>query len=208
MKRKKESFKEPEDRVPFYLPYIYMKECFNYLRRYGKIPKRQINMVLIDDGDYKTDYFLGEFLEECNYLTIITNRVEYFESLQERAFQELGLLIDLLLPWEEKNLQGNLVWDFTEKIQKSDCYPEGSICFTPHKKGWKIKDLLESVKDITVISLNCVEMGMHCISPSQAETMLVPYGVCFRKGRCEKLKSLCKKKQMTLKLKAETLGKP
>ena len=112
--------RESEHRLPFYIPYIYMKDCFEYLRRYAKIQKSKICMIIIDDGDYRTEYFLNEFLETLNYLTIITNRREYFERLQETAFQEMGLLIDLVLPWEEKKLQGNLVWDFTESIQKAD----------------------------------------------------------------------------------------
>ncbi len=200
--------RESEHRVPFYLPYIYMKECLAYLRRYAKIPKKQIAMVLIDAGDYRIDYFLGEFLEEFNYLTIVTNRKEYFEGLQERAFQELGLLIDLVLPWEEKNLQGNMVWDFTEEIQKYDCYPTGSICFVPHKKEWKVKDLLECVSGITVISLKYIGTADESILPALAESLLVPWGVTFRKSRCEELKRWCKTKNLKLKLKAETLEKP
>ena len=39
--------RESEKRVPFYLPYIYMKEIFDSLRRYAQIPKKQIGMVLI-----------------------------------------------------------------------------------------------------------------------------------------------------------------
>lgn len=200
--------RESEHRFPFYLPYIYMKECFAYLRRYAKIPKKQISMVLIDDGDYRIDYFLSEFLKEFNYLTIVTNRKEYFEGLQERAFQEMGLLIDLVSTWEEKNLQGNIVWDFTEAIQKSDCYPKESICFVPHKKEWKRKDLLESVPGITVVSLQCMETADDCILPALAESLLVPWGVTFRKSRCEELKRWCKMKNLKLKLRAETLEKP
>lgn len=200
--------RESEYRVPFYLPYIYMKECLAYLRRYTKIPKKQMNIVLIDDGDYRTDYFLNEFLEEFNYLTIVTDRKEYFEGLQERAFQELGLLIDLMIPWEEKNLRGNIVWDFTEAIQKSDCYPDRSICFVPHKKEWKIKDLLQNGQEIIAVSLKCVEISNESISPALAESLLVPWGVTFRKSRCEDLNRWCKMKNLKLKLKAETLEKP
>ena len=200
--------RESGNRIPFYLPYIYMRECMAYLRRYAKIPKKQICMVLIDDGDYKIDNFLSEFLEEFNYLTIITNRKEYFENLQERAFQELGLLIDLVLPWEEKNLQGNIVWDFTDTIQKDDCYPKGSICFLPHKKEWKVKDLLESVPNITTVSLKCIEAAGACITPTLAESLLIPWGMRFRKSRSEEVKRGCKMKNLKLKLKAETLEKP
>ncbi len=197
--------RESENRIPFYIPYIYMKECFEYLRRYAKIPKNKICMIIIDDGDYRTEYFLSEFLENLNYLTIITDRPEYFERLQETAFQELGLLIDLVLPWEEKNLQGNLVWDFTETIQKSDCYPRGSTCFVPHKKKWKVKDLLQSTTEVSAVSLKSMEYKGQEIVPELAECFLVPWGVTFRKVRCEDLKYWCKMKNLKLKLKAETL---
>ena len=148
--------RESESRIPFYLPYLFMREHFDYLRRYGEIPRKQIRMVLIDDMDERTDYFLYEFLEELNYLTIITERKEYFERLQEKVFQELGLLVDLVSPWEEKNLHGNMVWDFTEKLQPADCYPVGSICFMPHKKEWKLKEQLTCCKCLTIVSIKNV----------------------------------------------------
>lgn len=200
--------KESESRIPFYLPYIYMKENFGYLRRYGKIPRKQINMVLIDGDDGRIDYFLYEFLEELNYLTIITDRKKYFEGLQERAFQELGLLIDLVLPWEEKNLRGNLVWDFSDKLQKSDCYPAGSICFMPHKKEWKIRELLGSCPEIIVVSVTKVIIGENCVLPSMAESLLVPAKFPFRKSRCDALRQWCRAQKWQMKMTAQSGEKP
>ncbi len=200
--------RESEGRVPFYVPYIYMEECFRYLRKYGQLSKGQIGMVLIDDGDYRIDYFLNCFLEDFNYLTIVTQRQEYFENLQERAFQELGLLVELVYPWEEKILSGNLVWDFTEHMQKADCYPKESICFVPHKKGWKIKDLLEEGKDLTAVSVEGIGTGSGIVSAAFAESLLVPVGVSFRKTRCEELRMWCKMRKWTVKLRAQTLEKP
>ena len=46
------------------------------------------------------------------------------------------------------------------------------------------------------------------MEPELAESFLVPWGVVFRKSRCEDLKQWCKMKNLKLKLKAETLGKP
>lgn len=195
-------------RVPFYLPYIYMKEIFRYLCRYAKIPKKQVSMVLIDDADARTDYFLYEFLEELNYLTIVTDRTKYYEGLQERAFQELGLLIDLVQPWEEKHLRGNLVWDFSDKLQKVDCYPEDCICFLPHKKEWKIKELLKECPTMTAVSLKEIEIGSLSLQPSMAECLLVPGGFPFRKSRCEELKSWCHRKRWLVKMSVRTLEKP
>lgn len=200
--------KESEHRIPFYLPYIYGNECLSYLRRYGQLSKKQIRPVLIDDGDYRIDYFLKEFMEELNELTILTNRKEYFEGLQERAFQELGLLIDLREPWEEKELQGNLVWDFTEKLQRPDCYPKGSLCFLPHKKEWKIRELLNMVPDITAVSLLSAECGGKTLSPALAESMLVPQGVTFRGSRCKELEHWCKSHGLSVKLRVQNLEKP
>lgn len=102
------------ERTLLYLPCIYMREEFHYLRRAAGIPKKQISLVLIDSNDARTDYFLHEFLEQLNFLTIVTERKEYFESLTERAFQELGLLIDLAYPWEKRAVRGNLFWDFSD----------------------------------------------------------------------------------------------
>ena len=194
--------RESRHRVPFYLPNIYMRESFDYLRRYAAIPRNQISMVLIDGSDERIDAFLYEFLGELNFLTIVTDRKEYFESLQERAFQELGLIIDLVRPWEEKNLRGNMVWDFTEILQSTDCYPQGSICFMPHKKEWKIRELLSTCKNITAVWIKNVEIEDQCILPSLAETLLVPEKFPFRKSRCEDLRQWCKIQKWVVKLKA------
>lgn len=200
--------RESVRRIPFYLPYIYMKEIFDYLRRYGEIPRKQISVVLIDDEDARIDYFLYEFLEDLNYLTIVTSRKEYFVSLQERAFQELGLLIDLVQPWEEKNLRGNLVWDFSDLLQRADCYPEGSICFMPHKKEWKIRELLQCCDKMTAVSIDTVEVNGERITPSMAEALLVPANFPFRKSRCEELAVWCKMRKWAIKLKVGKWEKP
>ena len=200
--------RESTDRIPFYLPYIYQKECFDFLRRYEKIPKKQISMVLIDDDDFRTDYFLKNYLETFNYVTIVTGRKEYFESLQERAFQELGLLIDVVYPWEEKQLQGNLVWDFSYKLQKADCYPEGSICFLPHKKEWKIRELRAHNPKITTMTLSGVKVGEEMLGPSFAESILVPSKFPFRESCCQELRNWCIQQRWQLKMKVQKPEKP
>lgn len=199
---------ESARRVPFYLPYIYLKESFRYLCRTAGIAKKQVSMVLIDGGDSRTDYFLYEFLEEFNFLTIITDRPVYFEGLQERAFQELGLLIDLVLPWEGKNLPGNLVWDFTDSLQKPDCYPKGAVCFVPHKKEWKISELLRECQAITTVSIKEVEIGSVIFRPSLAECFLAPAGFPFRKSRCDELKQWCRQNRWSLKMNRRKSEKP
>ena len=199
---------ESARRVPFYLPYIYLKESYRYLCKVAGISKKQVSMVLIDGGDSRTDYFLYEFLEEFNFLTIITDRKAYFEGLQERAFQELGLLIDLALPWEEKNLQGNLVWDFTDSLQKADCYPKDAVCFVPHKKEWKITELIRDCPTVTAVAVKDVEIDGLVLRPSLAECFLVPAGFPFRKSRCDELKQWCRQDRWTLKMKVRKSEKP
>lgn len=200
--------RESESRIPFYLPYLFMKDIFYYLKRYGQIPKSKISMILVDGGDSRIDYFLYEFLEELNDLTIITDRKEYFENLQERSFQELGLMIDLIYPWQEKRLKGNFVWDFTTHLQKTDCYPKGSICFLPHKKEWKVRELLRDGEDITVFFIENVKIKGGFVSPGLAECILVPKKFMFRKSRCKELSKWCQNEGWQIKLKGRKPEKP
>ena len=193
--------RESEYRVPFYLPSIFLKECMQYLCRVGKIPKDRLQAVLIDGEDFRIDYFLSRYLEQFQYVTIITDRQEYFKSLEERAFQELGLLVDFVHSWEEKQLTGNLVWDFSETIQKSDCYPEGSVCFLPYKREWKQNEIQNSVPNITIVKIQCVKANGMELSPGLAESMLVPSGITFRASRCEMLRKWCEKQKWRIKLK-------
>lgn len=190
-------------RTPFYLPCIYMKEEFHYLCRYAGIPKKQISAVLIDANDARSDYFLYEFLESLNYLTIVTERREYFEGLAERAFQELGLLIDLVCPWEEKSLRGNVVWDFSKQQQKADCYPEGSICFVPCKSRRRLKELRENCPTITTAGAPTIVIGPYELSSSMAESLLVPEKFPFRKSRCEELRQWCIRSGWHIKMSAQ-----
>ena len=178
-------------RTPLYLPCIYMKEEWNYLCRYAGIRKSQVSAVLIDANDARTDYFLYEFLESLNYLTIVTERREYFENFTERAFQELGLLIDLVCPWEAKKLLGNLVWDFSGKLQSADCYPQGSICFAPCKNRRKLKAVRENCPTVAAVGAPAVVIGPYELSASLAESLLVPDKFPFRKSRCEELRQWC-----------------
>ncbi len=200
--------RESEKRIPFYLPYVYMKDCFDHMRRYAKIPRKQIRMVLIDGNDARIDYFLEAFLGELNDLTIVTDRKAYFENLQERAFEELGLLIDLSYSWEAKNLRGNLVWDFSDRMQCKECYPKGSICFMPHKKEWKLRELQKSCPEITIFSLAGIECLQKELSATMAECLLVPADFPFRKTRCEELKIWCREKQWVQKMRVQNPEKP
>lgn len=200
--------KEAERRNPYYLPYLYMKEHLDCLRRYAKIPGKDISMVLIDGNDGRTDYFLSRLIEEFNDLIIVTERKEYFEGLQERAFQELGLLVQLVRPWEEKTLRGNLLWDFTKELQKPDCYPKDCVCFLPHKKEWKIRELLRSCSMKAGVGLKEVEVRGTVLSPGLAETLLIPSGFPFRESRCEELRKWCQNGKWTVKMKVLKPEKP
>lgn len=194
--------KASEKREIYYLPYLNLKENFDYLRRYAGIPRKEISMVLIDGNDGRIDYFISRFLEELNDLTIITGRKHYFEGFADRAFQELGLLIELIQPWEEKKLWGNLVWDFTKEVQKQDCYPKDAVCFAPHKKEGRFAELLRECPVSAAVTLVEVTAGGIAISPELAETLLVPKYFPFRESRCEELGKWCREQKWSIKMKA------
>lgn len=182
---------EAQNRRPFYLPCIYMREEFNYLRRYARIARKQVSAVLVDGNDARSDYFLQEFLGQLNYLTIVSERKAYFEGLAERAFQELGLLIDLVFPWEEKALDGNLVWDLSNDIQKEKCYPAGSICFVPSKSEKQCQELKKRCPKIIAAGAPKVLIGTWELPAALAETLLVPKDFPFRQSRCAELRRWC-----------------
>ena len=110
-------------------------------------------------------------------------------------------MVDFVHSWEEKQLTGNLVWDFSEMIQKSDCYPEGSVCFLPYKMEWKQNEIQSSVPNITIVKIQCVKANGMELSPGLAESMLVPSDITFRASRCEMLRKWCEKQKWRIKLK-------
>lgn len=196
---------QSEKRTPFYLPCVYMREEFRYLCRYAGIRKNQVSVILIDTNDARTDYFLYEFLEQLNFLTIVTQRRGYFESFTERAFQELGLLIDLAEPWPGRPLRGNLVWDFSDSLQSAECYPEGSICFAPCKRKRKMKELLEQCPTVTAVGAPSVVIGPYELPAPMAESLLAPEKFPFRKSRCEELRQWCIRSGWHIKMSVQKL---
>lgn len=179
---------ESKGRRPFYLPYLYLREEQDFLRRTGQMALEEIHLVIIDSEDERCGYLLQELLWKLNYLTILTNRKKYFEGLKNRAFQEMGLIIELYYPWQEKHVYGNLIWDLTDKLQPKDCYPSGSICFMPHKSQVQKEILGEQCPDTRFFLMPDILWRDQKLTANFAEALSVPCYFPFRESRCEDLK--------------------
>lgn len=117
--RKKEQPKEtrPEEKKSFYLYIVRIPQILTWFRREKGIPKKKLELTLIDDEDrpaWQIAQIAGLVMTDLNLLYIVTNREEVFQELAEEAMEESGLLV-ALRPWADAgNPPGNLVLDIRE----------------------------------------------------------------------------------------------
>ena len=77
------------------LPYLY---TYRLVFRRGGIQRNQQrdwHLAVIDDGTPTIDVVLDLIYEDLNYLTVVTDRSEYFTDFAETVYEETGLLVQM-----------------------------------------------------------------------------------------------------------------
>ena len=98
-----------------YIPYV--PKILTYYRREKGIPKKALELVLIDNEEqpaWKVQQAAELLLPDLNFLYLVTRREEAFEELTELALEEYGLLIALLPRGVKEELPGNLTLDLND----------------------------------------------------------------------------------------------
>lgn len=79
-----------------------------FMKKYG-ISKREAKVVIIDSGDKKIEMILEPILQYANYLTIMTERKDYFEKAVNIIYEEIGLMIDVVSSKDKGKITGNFI---------------------------------------------------------------------------------------------------
>lgn len=107
-----------------FLMYLYIKEILEKVMRMHSIARKRIKIIVIDSKELQTEYLLNEIKEDLNYLTLVTDRPEYFKTYIENLYEESGLLISLINKPLSSPVEGNIIINLDNKQDKNYRYFE------------------------------------------------------------------------------------
>lgn len=95
-----------------YVPRI--PEIILYIRRQREIPRRQLELTLIDKEDepaWRIKGILRNLMKDSQVMYLVTDRAESFAEMEEEAMEMYGLPFLVLDKTELEKMPGNLVLD-------------------------------------------------------------------------------------------------
>lgn len=95
-----------------YVPRI--PEIILYIRRQREIPRRQLELTLIDKEDepaWRIKGILRNLMKDPQVMYLVTDRAEAFAEMEEEAMEMYGLPFLVLDKKELEKMPGNLVLD-------------------------------------------------------------------------------------------------
>ena len=115
--QKKEIEYKTEEKVKIlmfsdYVPRI--PEIILYIRRQREIPRRQLELTLIDKEDEPAWRIIGilrNLMKDPQVMYLVTDRAESFAEMEEEAMEMYGLPFLVLDKTELEKMPGNLVLD-------------------------------------------------------------------------------------------------
>lgn len=95
-----------------YVPRI--PEIILYIRRQCEIPRRQLELTLIDKEDepaWRVEGIIRSLMKDPQVMYLVTDRAEAFAEMEEEAMEMYGLPFLVLDKTELEKMPGNLVLD-------------------------------------------------------------------------------------------------
>ena len=95
-----------------YVPRI--PEIILYIRRQHEIPRRQLELTLIDKEDepaWRIKGILRNLMKDPQVMYLVTDRAEAFAEMEEEAMEMYGLPFLVLDKTELEKMPGNLILD-------------------------------------------------------------------------------------------------
>lgn len=91
------------------LNYILFPEILEKIVKTYQIDCKNMKLVLMDSSDSRMEYLLELLLPHLNYLTIITDRPEFFDHFIEYAFHNTGLVVEVITKPITDTLSGDFI---------------------------------------------------------------------------------------------------
>ena len=95
-----------------YVPRV--PEIVLYMRRQREIPRRQLELTVVDKEDepaWRVEGIIRNLMKDPQVMYLVTDRTEAFSEMEEEAMELYGLPFLVLEKKELKKMPGNLVLD-------------------------------------------------------------------------------------------------
>ncbi len=141
-----------DSKISTIVKYVMLEQIVEKILYMKSLDYKYLKMAIIDSGDEKVNYVITRFIDHLNYLTIITNRVNYFTEITENIYNSTGLVVETIEPPLQNKLESNLIIDLSTEINKNYHYYEtGATVLDIIGDKHRIKNLATKRKDITII---------------------------------------------------------
>ena len=145
---KKNKFSPMTYRNPYM---IYMHMIIERVISLKKISFKKLELVIIDaeeDRDQDDDdiqMVLYELEQRLNYLLLITDRPDRYESFMEEMYKENGLIVQKLPKSARRQARGNLILDFERSggVLGKEAVDSKAVYLPVYKRPWEISENLD-----------------------------------------------------------------
>lgn len=97
---------------------------------------------LLDEDDI--EIALEQISKDLNFLTILTERPEYFSDYIDTMYEETGLAVSLYQKSNEKKYTGNVILDFEQTGRlKNNLTVQEALYIPVYKKSWETAENLD-----------------------------------------------------------------
>lgn len=152
MEELQERDNERAERERSLIKFLYLRQLVGVARDKLHIKEKDMKLVIIDSGDKRVEHVLELFVNNLNYLTIITNREEYFTGFRDMIYDTTGLVVEFEELPLKNHIDGNIIIDLDSDCYKSyNFFSYGSCVIDVNSSAKKRQYLQERRKDLTII---------------------------------------------------------
>lgn len=143
---------ERSERERTLIKYVYLEQLVRVGMNKLHIKEKDMKLVIIDSGDKRIEHVLEQLTDNLNYLTIITNREEYFTSFRDMIYDTTGLVVEFEQLPLTTHIEGNIIIDLDcESHRCYNFFPYGACVIDVNSTARKRQYLQERRKDLTII---------------------------------------------------------
>lgn len=143
---------ERAERERTLIKFLYLEQLVDSGRDRLHIEEKDMKLVVIDSMDKRIEHVLEQFINNLNYLTIITNREEYFTGFRDMIYDTTGLVVECEELPLKNHIEGNIIIDLdSESYKNYNFFPYGACVIDVNSSAKKRQYLQERRKDLTII---------------------------------------------------------
>ncbi|WP_455717920.1 hypothetical protein [Anaerosporobacter sp.] len=131
---------------------LYLEQLVYIGRDRLHINEKDMKLVVIDSMDKRIEHVLEQFINNLNYLTIITNREEYITGFRDMIYDTAGLVVECEELPLKSHIEGNIIIDLdSESYKNYNFFPYGACVIDVNSSAKKRQYLQERRKDLSII---------------------------------------------------------